>query len=192
MKKTVLGLVLLSMLCVIIGCGSKMKDPKSVAQMSIDSIMNEDYQLFLKIRSPRVASMDNEMAAILHEEDPARRRFDLLVKAKHCTRWPTAVSGIEEVEYKTIKIEIKDNPEPKIAKDGMKYITFTTIKTFEILNHTPDPNYPKLKLPQFGEAKGWMEVEQQSDGKWTVSVPPDPTPYGLTKLLENWLRDAGY
>lgn len=171
-------------------------NPKAVAQMSIDSIMNEDYQLYLKIQDPSAAEILRSFWKEKGNENPDRAGFDSLVQWKHRTivhAWSSVYKYmIKEVEYKIIKMEIKDNSE--FEKDGKKYIIFKTKITFEILNYTPEANYPKLKLPQFGEAEKGIWVVQQSDGKWKVMLQPDPyfAKIYLYKLAENCLRDAGY
>lgn len=173
-------------------------NPKAVAQMSIDSIMNEDYQLYLKIQDPSAAEILRSSWKEKEYENPDRARFDFLVQGKHRTivhAWSRVYEYmIKEVEYKIIKMEIKDNSEFEKMIDGKKYIIFKTKITFEILNYTPEANYPKLKLPQFGEAEEEIWVVQQSDGKWKVMLEPDPNfaSIYLYKLAENCLRDAGY
>lgn len=172
-------------------------NPKAVAQMSIDSIMNEDYQLYLKIQDPSTAeSLRSTLGKVY--KDPEREYFDFTVEGKHDTRiglWSDVYKNMfKEVEYKIIKMEIKDNSEFEEMINGKKNIRFKTIITFEILNYTPEANYPKLKLPQFGEAETSIWVEQQSDGKWKVWKVADPRDAGayLRELAENCLRDAGY
>lgn len=172
-------------------------NPKAVAQMSIDSIMNEDYQLYLKIQDPSTAeSLRSTLGKVY--KDPEREYFDFKVEGKHDTRiglWSDVYKNMfKEVEYKIIKMEIKDNSEFEEMINGKKNIRFKTIITFEILNYTPEANYPKLKLPQFGEAETSIWVEQQSDGKWKVWKVADPRDAGayLRELAENCLRDAGY
>lgn len=171
-------------------------NPKAVAQMSIDSIMNEDYQLYLKIQAPSAAE-SLRRTSWKEYKDPDRAWFDDLVKKKNDTKygaWSKVYKNmIKKVEYKTTKIEIKENSEYEKIEDGKKSIRFRTKIYFEILNYTPEPKYPKLKLPQFGECEGTIWVSQQSDGKWKVNIEADPDPsIHLTNLVENCLRGAGY
>lgn len=195
MKQSILKCIWLSniiFICLLfIGCGKKLdfNNPKAVAQMSIDSIMNEDYQLYLKILSQSSADYFREV--FKHRNDPLRVHFDDCVSAKHATvKW---LKFCRSVEYKVKSIEIMDKSEHPIY--GNKAKGYGLIVTYEILNYTSESEYSRLQLPLNKNMVGIIhhKVIQESDG-WKILTLPNPEHVMLdfNDLIEEAAKAAGY